>query len=213
MNTKFDELRDELEERVARLPADKRALFLLAYAQRLASVFDLFEKRAGNRPMAFSQVLDRLWAGAGSSGFDNTLGRALAELIPGEEWVVDGFHDAIAQYVGTLAEGTLQGLGGESIDEHLEQAVFDLICVLLSEMRLGCLEPGDDAEGHKFESEIHNEPLVADESKFWRQLVDKVSGGVSVEDLRAFAQANVFDTSKLEPDLTRGLERDRVTSD
>jgi hypothetical protein len=210
MNTQFYKLRDELEGQVTQLPVSKRALFLLAYAQRLAPVFDLFEKRAGTRKTSFQQVLDQLWAGAGGSGFDPNVGQELNELIPGEDWVVDGFHDAMAQYVGGLADGALHGLQGDkSIDAYPECAIFDVHRVLLNEMRLGCLEPADDEEGHRFESEIHNEQLVVDEASFWQQLLGKLDRNVSVEDLRKFIRANLFDTSKLEPDLTQGLERDR----
>src|SRR5262249_20643271 len=102
-----------------------------------------------------------------------TLMDELLALIPGEDWVVDGFFDAIAQYVGGLAAGALQGLSDKAgIDRVPETGIFSCLRPILSEMRLGCLEPvGNDPEGQLFEANLHNEPIIVAQSRFWPRLL------------------------------------------
>lgn len=47
MITQLEKMRAELESQMLQLDTTRRALFLLAYAQRFAPLFGLFEKRAG----------------------------------------------------------------------------------------------------------------------------------------------------------------------
>lgn len=208
--TEFERITDELEERSGSLPRERRTLFLLAYAQRLAPLFAMFETRAKSTAKPFSAVLDLLWAGATGRDLPPTLMNELLALIPGEDWVVDGFFDAIAQYVGGLAVGALQGLSdGSGIEDVPETGIFSCLRPILSEMRLGCMEPaGDDPQGLMFEANLHNEPIVVAESKFWRDLLDRAGAALAVDQLRAFALTNMFDPASLEPDLSRGLAKD-----
>ena len=193
----------------------KRALFLLAYAQRFARVFGLFEKRTQTPSVKFDELLERLWAvAAGKSAAHDELHEELSAAIPGEDWVVDGFHDALAQYVGGLAVGALEGLSdAQRIDGSPELGVFDLLRLLLSEMRLGRSEPGEDASGRQFDSGLHREPLITKEAEFWRDLVVLLSTRTaSVDELRDWAMLNTFDPGILEPVLTEGLARDGIGS-
>ena len=138
--TEFDRMRTHLEDSVAMMPVEKRALFLLAYAQRLSPLFEEFERRAPPRRERFSQVLERLWRVAAGEPPNPLEEEVLDAMIPGEEWVVDGFYDTLAQDVGGLAVGALEGMHSpEGIVLHPEATVFDLIRLLLSEMRLGRL--------------------------------------------------------------------------
>lgn len=166
--TEFDRMRTHLEDSVAMMPVEKRALFLLAYAQRLSPLFEEFERRAPPRRERFSQVLERLWRVAAGEPPNPLEEEVLDAMIPGEEWVVDGFYDTLAQDVGGLAVGALEGMHSpEGIVLHPEATVFDLIRLLLSEMRLGRTEPGEDEAGRLFDELLHTEPLVDAERRFW----------------------------------------------
>lgn len=208
--TEFDRMRTHLEDSVAMMSVVKRALFLLAYAQRLSPLFEEFERRAPPRRERFSQVLDRLWRVAAGEP-PNPLEKAVLDaMIPGEEWVVDGFYDALAQDVGGLAVGALEGmLSPEGIVLHPEATVFDLIRLLLSEMRLGRSEPGEDTVGLSFDASLHTELLVEEERQFWVGLVDLLEGdAVEPEGLRSHAVREALKISKLQPALALGLAKD-----
>jgi hypothetical protein len=208
--TEFERMTDELEGESSTLPQERRTLFLLAYSQRFAPLFAMFEKRAKTTRKSFGAVLDTLWEAAAGRALPSALMDELLALIPGEDWVVDGFFDGIAQYVGGLAVGALQGLSnGDGIDDVPETGIFSCFRPILSEMRLGCMEPaGNDPQGQMFEANLHNEPIILAESKFWRELLDRIAAGPTVDQLRDFALANMFDPASLEPDLSRGLAKD-----
>ena len=210
MKTRFEAQRDDLELQVTVLRGRNRALFLLVYAQRFAPLFRRFESRAKFASTGFDSVLDGLWLSAKGSKSNGRLGEDLLRLIPGEDWVVGGFYDAIAQYVGGLAMGALEGLESHAgIDGTPEVGVFDILRLLLSEMRLSCSDPGDTPDGVKFESELHKDQIVVDEAQFWRRLLSKLApDAVAIDDLQEFAVANSFDPVRLEPELSRGLAQD-----
>jgi hypothetical protein len=208
--TEFERMTDELERESSTLPQERRTLFLLAYAQRFVPLFAMFETRAKTTKKSFGAVLDTLWEGAAGRALPSALMDELLALIPGEDWVVDGFFDGIAQYVGGLAVGALQGLSnGAGIDDVPETGIFSCLRPILSEMRLGCMEPaGNDPQGQLFEASLHNEPIIVAESNFWRDLLNRVGPSTAIDQLRAFALANMFDSASLEPDLSRGLAKD-----
>jgi|SRR6185369_12852695 len=202
-------LRNVLESEAAALIGSSRAVFLLAYSQRFAMLFELFEQRVANPVAKFEAVLSELWSLASGVEPSSRARENLAAIIPGEDWVVDGFYDAIAQYVGGLAIGALEGMNGDGqIAGNPEQGIFDLIRLLLSEMRLGCTEPGEDAEGVAFDSEIHNERLVIEEEEFWRRILKALVQPYRIDEIRRLAFDNVIDPESLEPDLSEGLARD-----
>lgn len=187
----------------------KRALFLLAYAQRLSSLFEEFEMRAPGRHERFEQILEHLWRIAAGDNL-NLEPRVVEEIVPGEVWVVDGFYDALAQNVGGLAIGALEGMltpGG--VVARPETAIFDTIRLLLAEMRLGCSDPGDNAEGRLFDDALHAEPLVEEECRFWVGILRWLeSGRVNPEELRSHAVRNMLKVSSLQPALALGLAKD-----
>lgn len=208
MATEYSNLSDALISAAARLPVPKRSLFLLGYAQRLTEVFALFERRA-NRIGQFQSVLEEIWKLAEGVKSTRPIDSELESLIPGEERVVDGFYDAVAQYVGGLAAGALEGLSGSEIDRRPEAGVFDLIRLFLSEMRLGCTEPGEDKTALKFDAGIHTDTLAVAEVSFWRELLRRIGEGeASASEARQFAVENQLDPAVLEPALSAGLERD-----
>jgi len=207
-------MRTHLEDSVAMMPVEKRALFLLAYAQRLSPLFEEFERRAPPRRERFSQVLERLWRVAAGEPPNPLEEEVLDAMIPGEEWVVDGFYDTLAQDVGGLAVGALEGMHSpEGIVLHPEATVFDLIRLLLSEMRLGRTEPGEDEAGRLFDELLHTEPLVDAERRFWVGLVEALDArALTPEELRSMAVRETLDVSSLEPDLTQGRARDEISA-
>lgn len=213
MSTRFESLRDELEKTIIELAPAQRALFLLAYAERFTPLFAQFQSRLKSPMVArFEEVVAKLWA-ATDGGSLSGLSGSLDALIPGEEWMVDGFHDALAQYIGGLAWGALTGLESGTIDGEPERGVFDLLRLLLSEMRLGCSEPGDDDEGENFERELDREQLIVDEAELWREIALRVrDNSVSTQDLHKFAVSKRFDPERLEPELTEGLRADGIVS-
>lgn len=169
----------------------------------------MFETRANTTKKPFGAVLDMLWEGANGRELPSMLMDELLALIPGEDWVVDGFFDAIAQDVGGLAAGALQGLSDREIEGVPETGIFSCLRPILSEMRLGCMEPaGNDPQGQAFEANLHNEPIIVAESRFWRDLLNCIAAAPTVDQLRAFALTNMFDPARLEPDLSRGLAND-----
>ena len=192
------------------VPVPIRARFLLFYAQRLRSLFELFERRAPQRGATFHDVLERIWSVAETGVRDVRLEADIDDMVPGEDWVVDGFYDALAQYVGGLAWGAVHGLQRDAIDRVPELSVLSAFRLLLSEMRLGRSEPGNiDEVGRKFDAELHNEPLIKDELVVWQDALDFISDpNRSIAELRAYADARTFDASQLEPALSDGLARD-----
>jgi hypothetical protein len=58
---------ESLERQVEHLPLRARGRFLLAYAERLAEVFELFEVRARGTSGTFRELLGRLWTDASRS--------------------------------------------------------------------------------------------------------------------------------------------------
>ena len=210
--TRFDELVATLTDDVRALEPRRRAVFLLAYAERLSKVFALFEARAGEREQSFERVLDATWRLAEGARDDELGAIDFDTLIPGEDWVVDGFHDALAQDIGGLAEEALRGLstGAMNADDGYGAAAFEVIRGLLCEMRLGCTEPGDSAAGRRFEDELDRDPLVAQEAAFWRELFAKVRDGIDAAELRTFARSHHLEPDTLEPDLSAGLAKDTL---
>lgn len=205
---RFEEIRDELEATAADLEP-RRALFLLAYAQRLRPLYELFEERAPKRPTSFAQVLELAWSGAADGTIPTTLLADLDASIPGEDWVVNGFYDTLAQNVGGLAFGALEGLTGSEIELWPEFAVIDTIRLLLAEMRLACTEPGDNAIGDAFDGHLHLEPLFLDEVRFWQALVAELQrDDWTIERVRAMAIDQTLDLARILPELERGLAQD-----
>ncbi len=214
MNTQFAQMETQLKSEAVELPVRTRSLFLIVYAQRFARVFQLFEQRAGERRSRFADVLDRIWQAADTGVVDDSVENDLDHLIPGEYWVVGGFYDALAQEVGGLAYGALQGLRDGAVERVPESAVLSVIRLILSEMRLGCTDPGDaDPVGRAFETNLHNELLVRQELRFRKQVLEFVSTqGRTIHEVREFAKSHELDPDLFEPDLTEGLARDAAAA-
>jgi hypothetical protein len=162
--------------------------------------------------MTFDEVVNRLWKAARLGHADPDLREveeALEASIPGEDRVVDGFYDAVAQYVGGIAVAAISAMRGDQSHYTPETNVFDLLRMILSEMRLSRLEPGSvDPEGLQFENSLHLEPAITEEAEFWSGLIDMLSKGASIDDVRKFATAHVLRASRFEPELSEGLQRD-----
>lgn len=214
--TNFEAMCAQLEAPVTRMPPAKRALFLLAYAQRLAPLFEEYERKAPRRSERFDGILDQLWrvaARGAATAVDKSILEALETLIPGEDWVVDGFYDALAQNVGGLAAGALEIMLNpvEASVWRPEAAIFDTIRLLLAEMRLGCTDPGNTTEGRSFDDSLPGEPLVEEERRFWLGTVTWLeSDAASTEDLRRHAVCNALKMADLQPALALGLAKDRA---
>lgn len=196
------------------MSASNRAMFLLAYAQRLSGLFAEFERRAPPRPERFGDILERLWraaTGGAASLIDKSV---LEDMIPGEEWVVDGFYDTLAQDVGGLAVGALEAIVSPNASVwRPEMTIFDTLRLLLAEMRLGRTEPGEDEAGKLFDDLLHTEPLVEAERRFWLGLVEALEArSLTPQELRAMAVRETLDVSSLEPDLTQGLAKDAISA-
>lgn len=212
--TELDNMRVCLEDSVARMSASNKALFLLAYAQRLSQLFAEFEKRAPTRSERFGDVLERLWCAATSGAAGLVDMSVLEDMIPGEDWVVDGLYDTLAQNVGGLAVGALEAMvsPGASVWRP-EMTVFDTIRLLLAEMRLGRTEPGEDAAGELFDDLLHTEPLVEAERRFWVGLVEALdANSLTPDELRSMALREALEVSSLEPDLTQGRAKDAIAA-
>ena len=208
MTTAFDSAIDNLQARIAALPDAMRGVVLLALTERYANVFELFARKAGLAGR-FRDVLDGLWQWASSGVRDDSVAGELELLIPEEETVTDGFHDALAQYIGGAAHGAILELSGEADpDDQYASGLLDALRVLLSEARLACLEPGEDDVGVAFDRELHNDPIVVAELKIWEVLLELAHDSVSPDRMRREAERTVFDPRVLEPDLSEGLEAD-----
>lgn len=210
MSTRFDQSVDRLRAHMVGVAVPIRARFCLFYAQRLRSLFEFFESRAPRRGPRFHDLLERIWSVAESGVPDVRLEAYIDDIMPGEDWVVSGFYDALAQDIGGLADGAVQGLQRDAIDRVPELSVLSAFRGLLSEMRLGRSEPGNvDEAGRKFESELHNEPLIKDELVVWQDALDFISvPNRSIAEIRSYADAHTFEASQLEPALSDGLARD-----
>jgi hypothetical protein len=210
MSTSFDQAQDRLRAHMVGVAVPIRARFLLFYAQRLRSLFELFERRAPRRGPSFHDILERIWSVAETGVPDGRLEADIDDVVPGEDWVVDGFYDALAQDIGGLAYGAVQGFQRDAIERVPELSVLSAFRVLLSEMRLGRSEPGNiDEAGRKFESELHNEPLIKDELEVWQNALDFIRDpNRSISEIRTYADAHTFAASQLEPALSDGLARD-----
>jgi hypothetical protein len=210
MSTTFDQSVDGLEAQIGGVTVPIRARFLLFYAQRLRALFELFERRAPQRGPSFHDILERIWSVAESGIPDGRLETDIEDIVPGEDWVVDGFYDAIAQEIGGLAYGAVQGFERGAIDGVPELSVLSSFRLLLSEMRLGRSEPGNiDEVGRKFDAELHNEPLIKGELAMWQDALNFISDpNRSIAEIRAYADAHTFDAGQLEPALSEGLARD-----
>lgn len=212
MTTMFDIHYGEVTDRIAGLPGPARSLALLSLAQRYVAIFELFERRL-EREGGLRACLDELWASA-TEGAAEAVAARIESLTPGETWVVGGFHDALAQYLGGVAYAAARGLGPDR-DEAMPGAggVLDALRVLLCEARLGCLEPADDPVGKAFEAELHQDEVVVRELVAIHALIDAAARGATRTELRKLSSAQPFDPASLEPALSAGLARDRASTE
>lgn len=206
----FDDFVDGWQERLEHLPQHACGLFLLATAERHEPVFSLFEQRA-RRGGWFRGVLDRAWRMAELGALDPTLASDIENGLPSEDWTIDGFHDAIAQYVGGLLQNAVEMLAGNGAAVRPYGAgIWDALRIIHSEARLSCLEPPDDDEGHAFEHGLLLEPLVKGESAVWDEFLALVQAGKPVSLIEQVAKARQFQLSRIEADLARGLAADGI---
>jgi len=210
MASTFDMLGDALDGRLEGLPSEAAALLLLSLAQRYVTLFELFEKRlqlTGN----LRACLNQLWAGVSSEDADEIAAR-IESMVPDESTTVDGFHDALAQYIGGVAYAAARGLAGESYEPGGARGVLEALRILLSEAKLGRLEPGEDAAGRAFDASLHQEATVIGELRAIDTLVEAVVGGATVDQMQGLTVGSPFDVDTLEPDLSLGLSRDLAGS-
>jgi hypothetical protein len=208
VTTAFDSAVDSLQGRIAALPNSMRGVVLLALAERYAKVFELFARNA-NLTGRFRGVLDSLWQWATSGVADDSVAGHLESLIPLENTVTDGFHDALAQYIGGAAHGAmLEFRGAADRGDQYAPGLLDALRILLSEARLASLERGEDNAGLAFDRELHNDPIVVAELKNWDALLELAYDSASADRLRGEAERTAFDPSVLEPELSDGLEAD-----
>jgi hypothetical protein len=206
MASEFHGIGFQLDRRIAELPGSARPLAFLSLAQRYLSVFELYEKQR-NLKGALRDCLDVLWAGPSEEAAAEVAAR-FESLVPDEHNWLDGFHDALAQYIGAVAYAAAVGFAGGY--EPGAGSVLDALRVLLSEATLG-LEPGGDAVGSAFDASLHQHEVVVNELREINALIDAVAAGATFAQMKSLASHAPFDVATLEPELSRGLERDRAT--
>jgi hypothetical protein len=209
--SRFDEVEEELERRIASLPRPARALALLSLAQRYLAVFELFEKQL-DLTGTLRRYLDVLWAGAGEDAAADVAAK-FERLVPDEETPVGGFHGALAQYIGNVAYAAAIGFAGGEYEPGCARGGLEALRVLLSEATLGCLDPGDNPTGRAFEASLHQHEVVVNELREINALIDAVATGATVAQMKSLASHAPFDVATLEPELSRGLERDRAETE
>lgn len=195
----FEDAVARLGNAVEALEPDLRVLFLLGIAERHAALYGLFENLRDGAGNSYRGLLDEAWDALGRSKgpVDPELAPRCETLVPGEDTVVDGFHDALGQYVGgVLADAAVLLTGAPTPVDGNGVGALEALRTVACMLELGYFDAGDDEEGRLFEAGLAEHPLVASELRFWEALYRLIQRGVAGTAVRRFAAANMLDVAQ-----------------